>query len=35
MEHFQPIQMSGFLVKQTLVRQAEEDLETFAVLTYT
>lgn len=35
MEHFQPIQMNMFSVKQTLVKQDEEELKTFALLTHT
>lgn len=35
MEHFQPVQTSMFLVKQTLVKQDEEELKTFALLTHT
>lgn len=35
MEHFQPIQMSVVLVRQTLVKQDEEELKTFALLTHT
>lgn len=35
MEHFQSIQMTVFLVKQTLVKQDEEELKTFAQLTHT
>lgn len=35
MEYFEPIQMSVFLVKQTLVKQGEEELKTFSLLTHT
>lgn len=34
MEHFQPIQMSVFSVKKTLIKQDEEELKTFALLTH-